>query len=243
MVRTGTSTIELIRELYEAQQKSMEALLEAWDRQLERHAAMLRANQQRQHQERIQATLRAAALESHLDGVLAQAMGGADVSVTLPVGVRVAGALVAAPNVAELNTLLSDIDQAEMSADQAQRSAAAALAAGHLPHPDDLSDIMDRHDLDRPWSEALRELGTELDAADQAGRVPQLAVHHGHAKVRAMKDEVALLNAYSPARTQALVFEPGALTPLETRPPQRRAPSGPRMEPRAFDRMLDGFLS
>ena len=79
--------------IHEAQQASMQRMLEAWDRELEAQAEAFRAAAKKRAAQRDAAERDAAALEIYLRGLIAQAQGGSDVSVSIPSGIRVASTM------------------------------------------------------------------------------------------------------------------------------------------------------
>lgn len=241
----GMSTNELLRELYQAQQASMQRMLEAWDRELDAQAEAFREAAKKQAAKDAIAAQNAAALEVYLEGLVAQAKAGADVSVTIPAGIRVASQIANAPSAAELEALLDEIDDSEASFASAQRSAAWALGHGLMPHPGDLSSLMRAGRVDAPFAERLEGLAGQLERLDATPtKHPKLAVLAAHDRLFALQDQVGVMKAYGPERTLDLVRQPGRLvgntqSPLPNPPSQR----GPKMGRQALDRVLDGLFS
>ena len=236
------TTKDMLYELSRHQEASMRRLLEAWDKELEAQAeAFKKAQIVRAAQDAV-AAQDARALEVYLAGLVAQAKAGHDVSVSIPAGIRVAGDLAAAPNMAELESLVDAIDDSEAAFAQAQRSSAWALGHGFMPHPGDLSELMRGGHVDAPWAARLAELAAAPDAAaPRRGQAPQLALHMAHDRVVTLKDQVSVMKAYGPDRTLALVRDPTRLGGDLN----RAVPSPPRATGRAgleaLNRALDAF--
>jgi hypothetical protein len=236
---TSIARQPLLEMLYEAEQRSMARLLEAWDRELEAQAAAHREVAQRQAQQALADAVEASAFEARVRGLLSQAKGGADVSI--PSGMRAASTLAAAPCDAGLDALLATVDQAEDDCAAAERRAAAwAMRSGFVPHPSDLAAAMTARGVDAPWAEAFAALGQRLAALDATPRAhPRLAMQGASERVDVVRHEVQLLRAYTPERTLALVTAPRSLvTSLAERPP---APGerAPRMGAQALGQVLD----
>jgi hypothetical protein len=233
-------TRQLLDEVRAAEQRSLNALLEAWDKELDAQAEALReAEKKRQAQAALEA-VQVAAFESHIRGLVAQARGGADVSI--PSGMRAASTLAIGPCDAELDALLATVDDAELAfADQARRSAAWALRQGLLPHPSDLASTMETRDP--PWAAAFRELGHKLDSLDAVKHAhPRLQAVSGGERVDVLRREVQLLKAYSPERTLTLIAQPEKLgAPLSLAPPPP-AERGPRMGAQALGKLLNNLF-
>jgi hypothetical protein len=226
--------------VHEAQQRSMARLLDAWDAELEAQAEAHREAQRRQQAQAAFEAAEAAAFESRVRGLVAQAKGGADVSV--PAGMRAASTLAVGPCDGGLDALLATVDQAETEfAADARRAAAWALREGLMPHPSDLAAAMASRGVDAPWAEAFAALGRRLEAIDAAPRAhPRLAAHSAGERVDVLRQEVHLVRAYSPERTLALVASPRALTTsLAERPPAMSTERAPRMGAQALGQMLD----
>lgn len=241
----GLTTNELLRSLHDSQQASMQRMLEAWDKELDAAAEAFRQSQERHAAQQAVQALDAAALEVYLRGLIAQAQGGSDVSVTIPSGIRVASDLALGPAAAELSELVDQIDQTEANvAAQQQRSAAWALGAGLMPHPGDLSDLMRTVGVDAPFSDRLADLAKALDRP--GGGPVQLQLHAAHDRLFALKDQVQVLRAYGPDRTLNLVRNPAQLSGTQAKTalpaPLDRGPT-PKMGHAALGRVLDTVFS
>lgn len=233
----------LIREILEAERRSMQALLDAWDKEIQAQAEAFRELQKKQAQQQLQELTESAALEAHLRTLVCQAKAGADITVSIPPGVRVADNLAVAASDTELQVMLSKLEQAAGdTAQAAQRSAAWALGQGFVPHPGDLATLMDQQRVDAPWSAALKGLAGQLEQLDASRSAhPQLKALHGGERLTVVQAEVKLLGAYSPERTLQLVTRPSALGgSLEKAPPALdRSQAGPKMGQQALNRLLD----
>jgi len=242
----GMSIEESARLLYQAQQDSMRKMLEAWDRELEAQAEAFREAAKKKAAADNAQALDAAALEVYLEGLISQAKAGADVSVSIPAGIRVASSIATAPSVAELESLLDGIDDAEAQhALASQRSAAWALGHGFMPHPGDLSDLMRAGQVDAPFAERLTDIAGQLSKLEgPAVRHPKLELLAAHDRVFALKDQVSVMKAYGSDRTLALVKDPRALGKSLERPvPGAVTGRGPKMGHEALGRVLDGLFS
>ena len=195
-------TSEALRMIYEAQQASMQRMLEAWDRELEAQAEAFREAAKQKAAQEVVAAQNAAALEVYLEGLVAQAKGGSDVSVSIPSGIRVAGNLACAPSLAELESLVDEIDATEANYAIAQRSAAWAIGHGMMPHPGDLAEIMNGVNLDAPFASRLSDLAGQLDKIDaKASGHPKLALLGAHDRLSTLQDQVGVMKAYGGERT------------------------------------------
>lgn len=259
------------REIQEAESKAMERLLEAWDREIERDAKALEraaelhtqkalAEAALERQETSRQTLEAiaqsnvgqkqgsdaamaAAVESHLRGLVAQAASGDDVSIAIPTGVRIAGAL-GGTSVAEIASLVAEartID--EPVRDAAQHSALGALGAGFMPHPEDLASILSRSGRDPSWQEGLSIVAERLDksAPVDLSAPPALRVRAAVEQVGALDAHRKLLSSYGGGRLLTLVARPGDLKSdlPRTCPPME---AGPKMGHAALGKVLDGLF-
>lgn len=238
------TTQEGLRMIYEAQQESMRKMLEAWDRELAAQAEAFReAAKKHAAQEAVQA-LDAAALEVYLSGLVNQAKAGADVSVSIPAGVRVASDIASAPSGAELTSLLDHIEDSEAAHAAAQRSAAWALGHGLMPHPGDLRDLMKAGEIDAPFAARLGGLAETLSKLDErpTGH-PKLGVLAAHERVSTLRDQVHVMKAYGSDRTLALVKDPTKLGSSLARPvPAALEGRGPKMGHAALGKVLDNIF-
>ena len=238
----------LIREIDEAQQKSMEALFRGWEQEIEAHQKALEEAHRKAMEQQAQDAALSASIAVYIQGLYEQAQGGRDVSGSVPTDIRVASTTIAGPSMAELNALISasgTVDDAVV--DQAQRSAAWAVSHSMVPHPGDLGAILTRVGVDEAWAERFNELGAKLDQLGDAHfKNPQLQVHIGAQRLHAVGETVRLLNEYTPDRTLRLVGNPTSLLDL---PGKVGAPSASAQSPGAkmgasrFNKMLDGLFS
>lgn len=238
------STSHLLHELYEQQQASMQRLLEAWDKELDAQAEAFREAAKKQAAQEAVQSQDAAALGVYLEGLIAQAKGGSDVSVGIPSGVRIASHLAFAPSAAELESLLDLVESSESDFARAQKSAAWALSQALMPHPGDLSDLMRAGRVDDGFAERLQDLSTKLSTLHSAPiKHPQLAALAAQDRLLTLKDQVGVMKGYGAERTLALVKNPLGLKDSLQRavpgPPQSR---GPKMGHEALGRVLDSLF-
>ena len=117
-----------------------------------------------------------------------------------------------------------------------------ALGHGFMPHPGDLAQSMNRHGLDAEFAHRFADLGQKLEQlGDKAFRNPQLQGVVGHEKVGLLKEQVALLGAYTPERLVSLATNPASLRDRPT-PVLPTAAKG-ALKPTEFNRMLDKLFS
>jgi hypothetical protein len=248
----------------------MDRLLEAWDRELEAHARALEAAsrehaqealaraalerredraaarreiaEDRLEQRRASDAALAAAVETCLRGLVAQAASGDDVGLAIPSGVRVAGAL-GGTSPAEIAALAAEARSADEDVQHpAQRSALWALGAGLMPHPADLAELLERAGRDPSWQEGWTTLAKQLDRAPDPSGPPKLRATAAGERLDVLAAEKKLLASYGGARVLTLVARPGDLT---ADLPKRCPPvgGGPKMGQAALDRVLDGLFS
>ncbi len=234
----------LINMLYEQQQASMQRMLEAWDKELDAQAAAFREVASKQVDAQALQDQLTSGLEVYLAGQVAQAQGGSDVSISIPSGVQIAGALASAPAVAELESLADHIEGAEASVAQSQQSAAWALQHAFMPHPEDLSKLMKAGGVDAPFAERLSAMSSLLKALDGAAtKHPQMAMDVAQQRVHTLKDQVGVMKAYGAERTLALIKNPTSLkTSLQSKVPAVPKAGGPKMGHAALGKVLDGLF-
>lgn len=224
-------------QIEEAQQQALNRLLEAWDKELQA-AAELFAEQKRKKQiADADQALESAAAERHLAGLVAQAVAGADISISIPSGVRVATDLVSAAVDADLSALLlRSLGDADLPQDQ--RSVAWAMGHGMIPHPGDLASIMDRRGLDGSWAAHLHELGQKLDAMGPKP-LPQVQL----VKLDALHGVVGTLKAYPADRLLGLAVMPEAISATSAKPAKEQLLSPRRVPPVVLAKALDALLA
>lgn len=237
------SNDELICALHESQERSLRALLEAWAKEIEESRLHLIEQNKKNQLLLAEEAAETAAAERRLLGLMLQAEGGADVSVSVPAGVRVASSVLMGPTMAELSTMLRESEEIDGAKSPAQRSAGWAMSHALLPHPSDLADIMLAHGIDRSWAVRFGEVGASLDALDRAPRShPQLAARTGAQRLDTLADEVALIAAYGAGRTLTLVGDPKKIgDPARTEPPAQKS-RALRPSRGAVDRALDALF-
>jgi len=238
----------LLREIDEAQQRSMRELFDAWDREIEAQSKALIDLQKRQAEQAAQDAALAQAVSVYINGLFSQAQGGRDVSDAVPADVRVESSSLGGTSVSELSALISaanTVDDAVV--DKAQRSAAWALSHSFVPHPSDLASILNKVGVDEPWAQAFQELGTKIDQLSESHfKNPQLQIHIGAQKLHAVGETVRMLEQYTPDRTLRLVGNPQSLLDLPGKigaPAASSSSPSPKMGSKGFNKMLDGLFS
>lgn len=244
---------------WQAQSAAIDTLLDAWAKEIERGTERLKeeakeiarlkdqqAIEAGREQARIaQETQNANAYAAYLSGLAITAQDND--SVTVPTGFRVASGVVSGPPIAELIADVSaEIQDGDDTHDlRARQSIQFALGHGLMPHPSDLSEVLEARGIDADWAAKFQDLGQALDALDtNAFKNAQLKGVVGHNRIDVLSQHVKLLAAYSPDRILTITTKPDALkaTPAPTLP-SLQAPRGGKMEPAAFSKMMDGLFS
>lgn len=238
------TTSNLLHELHEQQQASMQRMLEAWDKELDAQAEAFREAAKKQAAQEAVQGQNAAALGVYLEGLIAQAKGGSDISVSIPSGMRIASHLAFAPAAAELESLADAANDSEAEFAHAQASAAFALSHALMPHPGDLEALMRGAKVDAPFADRLNAIATQLDRLDRAPtQHPQMAAMAAQDRLLSLKDQVGVMKAYGAQRTIELVKNPlklgASLNRAVPGPPQSR---GPKMGHAALGKVLDGLF-
>lgn len=233
------------RALEEAQSQSFNALIKAWDAENDRALKALAQINKREAKEASEMAAIAASVELSLRGILLQAEGDPDgVSISIPTGVRIASPLGGTSN-GEIAALISQIkleDSDDMPGEQ--KSALWAVQNGFLPHPLDLSQLLQKQGVDLDWAKGLSDLGIRMDIADQ-NRAAHAGVqfHASHQKANALQMEVALLGALGD-RALLLLNNPSALKksgePFPGLDALRRPGTQTKVE--VLDRILDELI-
>jgi hypothetical protein len=232
------SNRQILDALYEAQQRSMQRLLEAWDQEIQAQAKAFEEAKKKQSAERALNALQEAAADAYLQGQIAQALAGYDVTISAPEGVRFASDLVQVATDLETQHLFDRATKIDPDLPVDQRSVLWALGHGFVPHPEDLATLMDRQKVDGDWSKLLHGLASKLDTIGDRG-LPQLQT----GKLDVLQSVVGVLKAYPSDRLLILATEPKRITsPLKIAPPGNEAStSGPKMGQAALNRVLDGL--
>lgn len=229
----------LMRMIHEAEAESMKAILDGWDKEIARtqlaleeaakkaavdaveKAAHDRAELSKELQARIgqdrldrsasndQAS--AASIESLLRGLVANAEAGADVTISIPSGIRVASTM-GGTSASELSALATEVfhaDEEPTARSDGQRSALWAVTHGFMPHPVDVATVMTAVGRDPSYSGRLNELGRVLDAIPQ-GRVGPLKFRALAAtqRLERLSELRQLLSSYGPRRLLTLLARP-----------------------------------
>ncbi len=114
-----------------------------------------------------------------------------------------------------------------------------------MPHPSDLSKILQDVGTDSSWQNRFSELGNRLDQLDkQVLPHPQLQAVAGRQKLDCLSSHLQLLGAYGPNRTLSLVLNPQSLakSPSQAAPQLASLGPKPKMGEVAFNRMLNNLL-
>lgn len=229
-------SLELRNQIYEAQQQALNRLLDGWERELEAAALAFQEQKRKLAAQAVEQQLESAAAERYLNGLVAQAAGGADITVSVPSGIRVATDLVSAAVDADFKALLNhSLGDPDLPNDQ--RSVLWALGNGMMPHPGDLATMMDRRGIDQPWADHLRELAVRLDGLGPKP-LPQLQTQ----KLDVLHGVVGTLRSYPADRLLGLAVAPetlgGSVKSAGKEPPlnPRRVP--PVVLATALDRLL-----
>jgi hypothetical protein len=234
----------LVNMIYEQQQASMQRMLEAWDNEIEAQAAAFKEIASKQADAQALQDQLTSGLEVYLAGQVAQAQGGSDVSISIPSGVQIAGALASAPSGAEIESLADHVEGVEADVAKAQNSAAWALQHAFMPHPEDLSKLMKAGGVDAPFAERLSAMSNLLKALDGAAtKHPQMAMAVAQERVHTLKDQVGVMKAYGPKRTLDLIKNPMTLkTSLARAVPPVPQAGGPKMGHAALGKVLDNLF-
>jgi hypothetical protein len=248
----SSSITNMLREIDEAQARSMELLLQGWQREIEAHEHTLVEARRRAVEQQAQDAAISSALASFLNGLVDQAKSGDDVTASIPTGFRVASESICAPSASAISALISEVAAADDPvAAEAQRSAAWAVSNGFVPHPGDLATIMRSTGIDDAWAQRFEHNGKQLEQLEPTVKNPQLSVFIAATRLDIVKDTVRLLDAYTPERTLKLVGNPQSLLETPGKVGSPSASSGlsggggaanPRMGRGAFNRMLDGLF-
>lgn len=240
----STSMQNLLREIDEAQARSMQLLLEGWQREIEAHEKTLLEARRKLAEKQAEDAAIASSVAAYLQGLVEQARSGDDVT-AIPLDVRVASASISAPSASALNALISEVQSADDPvAAKAQQSAAWAVSHGFVPHPGDLSTILRSTGVDEAWAQRFEHNAAQLDRLEPSTRIPQLQVIHAAARLELVRDTVRLLDGYTPERTVRMIGNPQSLLELPGKIGAPAAASGasPRMGRAAFDRMLNSLF-
>ena len=203
MVSVGRQ--DALQIVYEAQQKNIERMLDAWDKEIEAAIEAQIAEQKK----RAKLEAQAAAVEGQLQALIAQAQAGH--IVTIPSGIQVASSAIIC-SVGDELAALSDILEDLRDVDPALRSAAWAMGNGFMPHPADLAAVMFKNEVDSAWAEAFAGLGHELKALDtQPTAIPRLAADNGAQRLDVLKRQQDLQRNYGGSRLAQVVLQPDLL--------------------------------
>lgn len=227
------------QELFEAQARSVAALIESWDRELERdYRALIEAQRKRQELAAQDAVI-SANVANFIRGLLAQAQTGDDITCSLPSSLG-AGEVLGDNSPSELAAMLAHVDVADDEVLFSQRLAADALAHGRIPHPVHLASICDAlagiaarrgDDTNAGALDAWRAL-----FADQGGRLdglvatqfrnPRLQAINGAERLSIARETVKSLEGFQPSRTFRLIADPTSLLedPKKIAAPQGTSP-------------------
>lgn len=191
--------------VYEAQQKNIERMLDAWDKEID---AAIEA-QIAAAKKRAKAEAQAAAIEGQLQGLIAQAQAGH--IVTIPSGIQVASSSISV-SVGDELAVLHDVLEDLLDAPPELRSAAWSMTNGFLPHPADLASVLFKNELDSAWAEAFAGLGHELKNIDaKPSAIPQLAAQNGALRLGVLKQQQDLMRNYGGVRLAQAVLQPHLL--------------------------------
>ncbi len=191
--------------VYEAQQKNIERMLDAWDKEID---AAIEA-QIAASKKRAKAEAQAAAIEGQLQGLIAQAQAGH--IVTIPTGIQVASSAISV-SVGDELAALHDVLEDLVDAPPEVRSAAWSMTNGFLPHPSDLAVILFKNELDSAWAQAFGNLGHSLNLIDDRSSAhPQLAAQNGLHRLAELKVHQDLMRNYGGTRLAQAVLQPHLL--------------------------------
>lgn len=247
--------------LQDVQLQAVDTLLKAWSaelakswqsvieegQRLEQESAKKAIEQARQHSEEVMDAALDAQVEHYLQGLRALAHDKS-FHVAIPEGCRAASTTIQGPSF-NIDSLIADIqfedrDARELVDDlkSAQTSAAWAFGQGLMPHPADLSLLLQSSGADAEWSARFGEVAKELGKLDsQPTPNLQLKMIAASERIDALKEYCELLNAYSPERLVTAIANPIALPPVAG----PAVPTGPRgqrlMPPERFAAMLNAF--
>jgi hypothetical protein len=210
---------EIADRVYEAQSKSIAALLQGWDEEIKAHAEALKQIAKKRAEQAVTDATNAASLEVYLRGLVSQALGSKDdISVSIP-GISFASDIVGGPSIDSLHSLVDAIREAN-DVDPSQKGAALALANGFMPHPADVASMMDQLGVDARWSRCFHALADKMEQAQREfGPHPQQKAASASTMLGALKDQRNLLEAYGADRLFRLVADPSSLAPIDKRPP------------------------
>jgi hypothetical protein len=247
----------LLHEIAEAQSRSMERLLEGWDKEIEAAAKALEDARKKQLALEAQGAAQAVWIAQIVQGLISQASSGDDVTCSIPGNVGVEGLIGAGTSVDELNAVISEVDSADDRTLAAQKNAVVALKSGVVPAAVDIADIFgtlkvdlsarsgDRRAIDAlaEWEGRFRDIESQVQRlARPAQGDPQLQIWLGAQRLELARENVKLLEAHRPDRTLRLVANPKSLLDDPSRisaPPEIERGTAPKMGRDNFNAMLD----
>ncbi|MFO0725442.1 MAG: hypothetical protein U1E65_16785 [Myxococcota bacterium] len=171
--------------------------------------------------------------------------------ISIPEGARAASSSIQGPASSIIQALIADIqfedrDAAGIGDDDAknaQASAAWALGQGLMPHPGDLSTLLQRSPADADWGTRFQDVADTLNKIDtKPAPNAHLKMITASERLDALKEYCDLLGAYSGERLVTAVANPNALT-LSAPPPVQAVnrPGRTLLPERQFGAMLDAF--
>jgi hypothetical protein len=247
---------------WESISQNVDSLLKAWAKQIEEASKEFevflkksyfeqtekRAEEQRAYERGLDEIAQAQSAALALDGLLGLSRSNDGVTVSIPSGFRAATSAPipgADAIVAAINSILQEGAQDDPNVPDltGQASARWALGAGLLPHPADLSQVMQGLKLDPLFADQLGQLGDKLTAIDgKRDKFHQLQASNGLERLDVLSTYSALLGAYGADRLVGLVTQPQVLVGTGSPAlPVIGAQQQGSMSPRDYNAMLDAF--
>jgi hypothetical protein len=241
---------------YDAVSDNVDRLLHAWREQIERDYERILEEGKRLREEdeaqrtRLERLGRQESLDAAIDHSVADYIEALvsraqhiDVgALQIPTSVR-SVASAAAHEISALRGQVFNLDASNLDdpAIQAQQAAMSKLEHGLLPHPSDLSIVMNANKLDPIYAERFAEIGKDLERLDRkSSKLPQLQAHNGFARLELLHEYGEMLGSYSTGRLVGLVTKPSKVTGLAAAP----SPTAMRtrgMNDHDFNSMMNQF--